>query len=650
MSWARTAWAYFAPGVGVNPTTGLHTSNLGTACFTDWDLAGYILAIIYAEKLGLITLSGTWQFNDRIQKVLNFLLNRPLFPGTTSPYHYYSSDAINPYQPCTLVPNGIAVNVDGGRLLASLSILETFSGNTYTSEVNDIFQRSKSTYDGYVAAGDCSGADYYAYLMAEGLRAFGYTCATFSAIDNYAGPYIPVNGQSLPELNTIPEPLNLEILTEHPSARFLDFANRVYLAQEARWNGGNEPLTAWSEGGYSTLTAGPFYIYEWLIVQLSPGNWQTWTIATSNTAGSVINIPPIAFTKVAFSYLAIYGENSYTDALVNAAKTVASSTGFGEGTFENGQSAISSYSYPPSFYTDKTQEQVLEAAAYAISHLTTFDTNPTSFVGTSTPGSISACGGTFTEGQSSNNCGGSFVATANLPSPSSGWQIGAPSPSSLIWSWTGGISCSSSTTNPTTCTFTSEGSLTATFAAQVTFTVAPASAVIGWGSCAGPNYHSGDMVYLANFGSVTACYYPTGYSVSSWTCSGGLSCTGSGDPTPVSFTGPGAITLTLKTGSLTSPVSTMLTASATPPTPGSSVTVSGTLTPNGGDSSEPIVCVLSWSTTIVTVNTNPAGSYTCTATAPTTPGTYNVDAFFLGDYGTGKQYLPSKATATITVT
>jgi hypothetical protein len=77
------------------------------------------------------------------------------------------------------------------------------------------------------------------------------------------------------------------------------------------------------------------------------------------------------------------------------------------------------------------------------------------------------------------------------------------------------------------------------------------------------------------------------------------------------------------------------------------------LTANGvGVSGETVVCVFSWSTNIVTVTTQSganAGAYTCPATAPTTPGPYKVDVFFLGDYTGSSQYLPSKATAMITV-
>jgi len=97
----------------------------------------------------------------------------------------------------------------------------------------------------------------------------------------------------------------------------------------------------------------------------------------------------------------------------------------------------------------------------------------------------------------------------------------------------------------------------------------------------------------------------------------------------------------------------MLTASAVPsnPTHGSSFTVSGTLTANGGGvSGETIVLVFGWNTNTVTMTTQSDGSYTYTATAPASTGSYNIEVFFVGDYTGDPQYLPSKATAMISVT
>jgi hypothetical protein len=111
--------------------------------------------------------------------------------------------------------------------------------------------------------------------------------------------------------------------------------------------------------------------------------------------------------------------------------------------------------------------------------------------------------------------------------------------------------------------------------------------------------------------------------------------------------------LNLKTGLLTNPISTSLTASGTPSNPfhGTTFTVSGNLTANGsGLGGRTIVLVFGWSTNEVTVMTQGNGSYTYAAVATPTAGPYNVDAFFLGDYSSNPQYLPSKATAKIMVT
>ena len=289
------------------------------------------------------------------------------------------------------------------------------------------------------------------------------------------------------------------------------------------------------------------------------GSPQTWVMRSpSGTLLSGPTYPPFAYTKVAFSYLAIYGQNPYTLALVGAVKNLASSNGFGDSVFENGTSTAGYIG--GQFYTDETDEQVLAAA---------------------------------------------FSVTS----------------------------------------------------AQITFLTDPASsALISWNSCSGPAYGSGQSIFSAQYGLDTICYVPVGYTISSWSCTGGLSCSGSSNPTTVTFTGPGppsSITLHLKTGSLSSPVSTSLTASASPANPvhGASFTVSGTLTANGaGLVGKPIVCVFGWNLGMVTVTTVSGGLYTCSATAPSSTGSYNVQVFFLGDLGGTPQYTPSTATAAINVT
>ena len=139
-----------------------------------------------------------------------------------------------------------------------------------------------------------------------------------------------------------------------PLPSFLTSLTASYLAQNARYSSTGS-LTARSEGGYGT----PAYVYEWIIYPSKTS--QQWIIGDA-LLSTTYNIQPVAYTKVAFAYLAIYGENTYTSALVNAAKNLATTQGFGEATFENGSSAISLLGSAPSgFYSDKTNEFVLAA-------------------------------------------------------------------------------------------------------------------------------------------------------------------------------------------------------------------------------------------------------------------------------------------------
>jgi hypothetical protein len=69
---AANAWAYFQPGIGVDPNTGLPYAGGATGFhyFTDWDLGVYIQAVIDAQKIGLIGTDGPWGTSTRLEKVM----------------------------------------------------------------------------------------------------------------------------------------------------------------------------------------------------------------------------------------------------------------------------------------------------------------------------------------------------------------------------------------------------------------------------------------------------------------------------------------------------------------------------------------------------------------------------------------------------
>ena len=241
--------------------------------------------------------------------------------------------------------------------------------------------------------------------------------------------------------------------------------------------------------------------------------------------------------------------------------------------------------------TTTSTTQTFQSATQTTSSTTTapllelvaFQSSPSHFIGAASPGTITACGNTYSYFEPSVACDMSFGATANLPSPTAGWIFDH-------WTWTGGVACSNSGVNPASCSaYNSGGVLIAVYAAQVNVLTAPSSsATVNWGSCSDPGVSSGGSFFSTNFGSspVAACNIPTGYTFSSWICSGGLSCQSSANPTTVTFTSPGTITLNLQpqqttstsTASTTTPATTStqsLTATTTYP-PVSTVTTTAT--------------------------------------------------------------------------
>lgn len=173
----------------------------------------------------------------------------------------------------------------------------------------------------------------------------------------------------------------------------------------------------------------------------------------------------------------------------------------------------------------------------------TFQSSPSNFPDATSPATIAACGNTYANSQPA-ACGISFGVTANLPVPSTGWQFNH-------WTWAGGVACSSDTANPVECSaYNSGGVLIAVYAAQINIMTNPASsASVNLGTCSEGGEGNGVSFYSTTFGSttVTACNIPSGYSFLNWTCTGGLTCSSTANPTTLTINGPGSIDLNLQT-------------------------------------------------------------------------------------------------------
>jgi len=195
-------------------------------------------------------------------------------------------------------------------------------------------------------------------------------------------------------------------------------------------------------------------------------------------------------------------------------------------------------------YQTLTQTQTSSSTtATPLLELVNFQSSPATFIGATSPASITACGNTYSYFKPASACGANFGATANLPTPATGWMLDH-------WTWTGGVACSSNTANPVDCSaYNSDGTLIAVYAAQVTVMTNPASpASVNWSSCSRPGNDNDGSFFSTDFGfaTVTACNLPPGYNFSSWTCTGGLTCQATVNPTAVTFSGPGTITLNLE--------------------------------------------------------------------------------------------------------
>ncbi|RLG03419.1 MAG: hypothetical protein DRN54_02900, partial [Thaumarchaeota archaeon] len=166
LEWAKIAWSYFEPGVGLSPETGIPRASRRFIGVTDWDLGGYIIAIVCAELMGIIPKEGPLGADDRIEKVLHFLETRDLTP--------YRLPA-RLYNPETLDPKGDDItNVsDSGRLLIALYILKKYRPDL-AKRIDNIVARADYARLADNHAAWRTTAGFYKYYVAHGFKFFGF--------------------------------------------------------------------------------------------------------------------------------------------------------------------------------------------------------------------------------------------------------------------------------------------------------------------------------------------------------------------------------------------------------------------------------------------------------------------------------------------
>lgn len=331
VSYAQVAWSFFQPGVGVSPSTGLVYASPYWHEFTDWDLAGYIQAVLAAEKLGLINTNGPWGADYRLSLVLNFLDNRSLNQNGLW-YQFYDSDT------GTVSTDGIAGQggvSDGGPMLIVLyDIMQTHP--EFTNQVNEAVNRVN--YASLAAGG--FGTDQYGYYAKLGFELWGFNTGNSPNIQAYPSGTMAVA-----------EPVMLAIL-EHVSDPFFNKVGQlIYEAQYAAYNRTGD-LFALSEGQYPPyLNSATPYVYE--SIELPSGN--SYQVVTWQ--GQPVNSSPENFVKIAFAFLAIY-KSPYGILLVNNLGKLSTSNGYEEGILSQTGQVFAAVS-------DNTNIMVMVACAYA---------------------------------------------------------------------------------------------------------------------------------------------------------------------------------------------------------------------------------------------------------------------------------------------
>jgi hypothetical protein len=300
---AAYSWNYFQPGVGVDSRTGLPASGDTVGFFTDWDVGVYIQAVMDAQKIGLIGTDGPWGSSARIDKVMTFLENRELNSTSHFPYWFYQNDGTVDHNLSDKATE-VCYTADIGRLFVALNNLKAFN-SSYSSRIDNFVYNTNGNRSNYAVlvpslkAESLTSTSIYSYYIITGFASF------WPAQLKDAPAKILNNIMSAPTVRT-PENVTLpnSRLTEEPllcalfeisnnPAQLKTLSAQAYLAHEAYYNATNH-YRAFSEG--NTFTDA--WAYEWIVY-----DGKTWQVRDGN---SELNINPIIYTKVAFSFLAIY--------------------------------------------------------------------------------------------------------------------------------------------------------------------------------------------------------------------------------------------------------------------------------------------------------------------------------------------------------
>ena len=322
--WASIAWQYFENNYQEN--TGLVNSVDGYPSTTMWDTASYLMGLIAAEKLNVITSDV---FSLRMQKALS-TLSRLLLVNGKLPNKAYNTQTLemvdyenNPQE------NGIGWSaIDIGRILVPMNIL-IWQYPQFNKQVNNVLTHwsvSEMLIDGYMFGARPADKDGRMELVQEGRIGYEEYASKslammgrdvfnsmkyidFIEMINVYGIDIPTDNRDPAKFHAhnyvVSESYILDGIEFGADSVSKIFAHRVYQAQERRYDE-TGIVTAVSE---DNVDQAPYFVYN--TVFSNGKNWNT----ISDDGKDQSHLRTLS-TKSAFGWYALY-ESDYTDLLIN---------------------------------------------------------------------------------------------------------------------------------------------------------------------------------------------------------------------------------------------------------------------------------------------------------------------------------------------
>ncbi|MBI9113073.1 DUF3131 domain-containing protein [Maridesulfovibrio ferrireducens] len=360
---AKTAWTYFENNW--NPETGLADSVSGFHFTTLWDTASYLLGLISAHKLEIIS-DNT--FHSRMTKALDSLATIPLYNGEL-PNKAYDTKSLSmtdyQNQPSETGTGWSAIDI--GRLFVPFNVI-IYEYSQYTPKVRKIISRWNFsrmfikgqlfgvTYKNGIEQLNQEGRLGYEEYVSKSFALLGFDISeAYNYLDHTGfveieGVKVPVDIRSSARFGAhtyaLSEPYILDGLEFGWDYFSNEFSYRIYLAQEKRWEN-TGILTAVTE---TALNEDPYFTYNTVF-----GEGKPWACLTSEGLESAKW--RTVSTKAIFGWNSLY-DTAYTKMLLE--KTLQLTTdknGFYAGTYEN-DGRINSVN------TCNTNGVILEALCY----------------------------------------------------------------------------------------------------------------------------------------------------------------------------------------------------------------------------------------------------------------------------------------------